>query len=86
MPYIKAEDKKSAQWSPFDAGQLNFAFTQLIIGYIDLCGLDYQTINEVLGALEGCKLEFYRRVAVPYEQDKMARNGDVYSGVKGANP
>lgn len=30
------------------------------------------------GALAGAKLEFYRRVAVPYENAKMAEHGDVY--------
>ncbi len=33
---------------------------------------------EVLGALECAKMEFYRRVAAPYEREAMAKNGDVY--------
>lgn len=41
-------------------------------------GLKYDTINDILGALEGSKLEFYRRIAVPYENVKLAENGDVY--------
>jgi len=41
-------------------------------------GLTYQTINDVIGALEGAKMEFYRRVAVPYEEGKIILNGDVY--------
>jgi len=32
-----------------------------------------------MGALEGAKLEFYRRVVVPYEEKKMKENGDVYN-------
>ncbi len=31
-----------------------------------------------MGALEGSKLEFYRRIAAPYENKKMKENGDVY--------
>ena len=40
--------------------------------------LTYQTMNDIIGALEGAKLEFYRRVVVPYENDKIEQNGDVY--------
>jgi hypothetical protein len=39
---------------------------------------NYQRLNDALGALEGAKLEFYRRVVVPYEDWKMTENGDVY--------
>ena len=33
---------------------------------------------EVISSLECAKLEFYRRVAVPYEDQKILENGDVY--------
>ena len=59
-------------------GELNFVFTAVIREYLRFHGLSYQTINDILGALEGAKAEFYRRVAVPYEGDKIVANGDVY--------
>lgn len=59
-------------------GELNYLFTLFSTWYVKNKGLSYQTINDVLGALEGCKQEFYRRVAVPYEQEKIKANGDVY--------
>lgn len=62
---------------PQTAGELNYAVTTLIRDYVGQ-PLSYQRINDVLGALEGAKLEFYRRVVVPYENAKMAENGDVY--------
>lgn len=31
-----------------------------------------------MGAVEGAKTEFYRRIAVPYEEKKIRENGDVY--------
>jgi hypothetical protein len=34
--------------------------------------------REAVGAIECCKLEFYRRVAAPYEDRKIKTNGDVY--------
>jgi hypothetical protein len=50
----------------------------LALAYMDYQKLSYQTINDIVGALEGAKLEFYRRVAVPYEESKRRINGDVY--------
>lgn len=59
-------------------GDLNYEFTLKIKKYIEVNGLSYQTINDIVGALEGAKLEFYRRVAAPYEDTKIKENGDVY--------
>lgn len=78
MPYIKLERRPFAEWGPQDAGELNFAFTRAIGHYFFLKGLSYQTINDVVGALEGAKAEFQRRVVAPYEDAKIATNGDVY--------
>jgi len=62
---------------PRDAGELNYILTTFINDYWSNGGR-YQQANDVLGALEGAKLEFYRRVVVPYEEDKIQENGDVY--------
>lgn len=58
-------------------GDLNFQFTRLIVDYVKIHGLSYQTINDVKGALIGAKDEFGRRIADPYEDRKLAENGDV---------
>ena len=63
-------------------GDLNYAFTVLCHGYLRKQGLNYQHINDVIGALEGCKQELYRRIAAPYEDDKIAQNGDVKGFLK----
>lgn len=85
MPYITSIRKeelikgKDTIQSP---GELNFKFTALIIEYVqNHSNLSYQVINDVIGALEGAKLEFYRRVALPYEDQKRHDNGDVYDGL-----
>jgi hypothetical protein len=79
MPYIKkAERGPKAELTPCGAGQLNYALTKLIHRYWLNQGQGYQAINDIVGALEGAKLEFYRRVAAPYEDKKIAENGDVY--------
>jgi len=59
------------------AGDLNYAFTVIIQQYLKNHGLNYQHINDCVGALEGAKLELYRRVAAPYEDAKIEENGDV---------
>jgi hypothetical protein len=80
MPYIKQERRAQAEVYPDNAGELNFAITELLLKYLvhDAKPLSYRKINDVMGALEGAKLEFYRRVAVPYEDIKIEVNGDVY--------
>ncbi len=82
MPYIKQHDREIRDFSEEaywlrDPGQLNFAITTLIKEYFN-SNPCYQSINDVVGALEGAKLEFYRRVAAPYEDSKIKENGDVY--------
>lgn len=60
------------------AGELNYEITLKLIKYLEYNGLDYQSINDVIGALEGAKAEFQRRVVAPYENSKIRANGDVY--------
>ena len=48
--------------------------------YMQQHGLNYRVINDIVGAAEGAKAEFQRRVAAPYEDKKILQNGDVYVG------
>lgn len=59
-------------------GDLNYLMTQLGLEYLLAHGTSYNTISDVVKALECAKLEFYRRVAAPYEDRKAEQNGDVY--------
>lgn len=81
MPYIPQEKRDEidldVQRLPETAGELNYAITELVLAYYNVVP-DYASINDVLGALEGAKLEFYRRVAAPYEDTKKEANGDIY--------
>jgi len=81
MPYISAVSRKVMinTGQPNNAGELNYLFTMIIDDYLVRNGLKYQNINDVIGALEGAKLELYRRVAAPYEDEKIKQNGDVYN-------
>ena len=81
MPYIKEEDKTAlANGTRLTktAGQLNYSITLLLKAYLEDNGTNYQNMNDVMGALEGAKLEFVRRVVNPYEDQKIKENGDVY--------
>lgn len=81
MPYIDKQIRetiKTGEYVPMTAGELNFQFTACIKNYIEINNLNYQTINDIIGALEGAKLEFYRRIAAPYEDTKIEQNGDVW--------
>ncbi len=80
MPYIdKMRRVKLLEFKepPQNAGELNFLITNLINNYISFKGEKYQHYNDVIGALEGAKLEIYRRHVAPYEDEKIKENGDV---------
>ncbi len=80
MPYIPYSQRLVvAQTGPQKAGDLNYVLTQILREYVRLNGLSYQTLNDCLGALEGAKLEFVRRVVNPYEDKAIERNGDIYA-------
>ena len=81
MPYIetKARERIDGGGAPATAGELNYAITRLVDDYLSARGgLRYAHLNEVVGALECAKLELYRRLAVPYEDEKRRETGDVY--------
>ena len=55
-------------------GNMNYIFTKLLK---QCYGDSYGEINDALGVLSAVQLEFYRRVAAPYEDQKIYDNGDV---------
>lgn len=90
MPYIKEERREyitpsseipETNYILMDgiqcAGDLNYAFTVIIHDYLERQGTSYQNFNDAIGALEGCKLELYRRQVASYEDKKILENGDV---------
>lgn len=87
MPYIKPERRekykealeeligilKSLPVEEVD-GELNYVVTKIIK---EVYPLRYFHLNKAIGVLECIKQEFYRRVAAPYEDEKMRESGDV---------
>ena len=81
MPYILNENNRRGRLrchidKPQNAGELNYVITTLLQKYIDKPS--YTVYNEVIGVLECCKLEIYRRAVAAYEDKKIEENGDVY--------
>ncbi len=88
MPYIKQADRERydgiigdliirLQGVPWGirAGLLNYAITRLLVGTFPVP--NYATHNAIIGVLECCKQEWYRRKVAPYEDQKIKENGDV---------
>ena len=86
MPYIKYEERKDidkyiSEIKDFLAnpettvGDLNYMITKILLATKPIKYTDY---NALVGMLECCKLEFYRRAIAVYENEKIAENGDVY--------
>lgn len=95
MPYIR-QDKRDEFDTELDAfiikfletgdtestaGRLNYAVSRILGSILnDDERISYSRINELIGVLECAKIELYRRIAAPYEDDKSRINGDVYFG------
>jgi ribosomal protein S3AE len=87
LPYIKADNRnkykkileelvKILKTLPPEEvdGELNYVVTKILK---EIYPLRYFHINKAVGVLECIKLEYYRRVAAPYEDSKIKEAGDV---------
>lgn len=89
MPYIKQEDRKRFDChidalikefdkKPVSPGEFNYVVSRLLWNiWMKESNHNYTTANNLIGALECIKEEFYRRWIAPYEEDKIKENGDV---------
>lgn len=93
MPYITKESRESnvllyddtleniatvMGQSLNNGAELNYFVTEMLNSYMAHKGLRYSNISDVMGALEGAKLEFVRKVVNPYEEKKEQENGGIY--------
>lgn len=51
--------------------------TKFCLIYLERHGRSYNTLSDVVKAMECAKLEFVRRHLAPYEDSKILQNGDV---------
>ena len=90
MPYIKQLDRAALkpyldylllyliEKGGFKPGWINYIITNILLYWWKSSPQNYETLNAIQGCLDCIGKEFYRRVAVPYEQKKLEENGDVY--------
>lgn len=79
MPYVRPDQRKRLDPSiptKLSVGELNYLITRLLLAQGPNSYADY---NALVGMLECCKLEFYRRAVAAYEDEKKELNGDVYA-------
>ena len=85
MPYVtehrrididNATVEELTHWYELTAGDLNYLFSRIIWAHFKK-KKSYAKANELIGALECCKLELYRRHVAPYEDSKIKSNGDL---------
>lgn len=85
MPYIKPEGRAEIDNAvtqlpvTMTVGDVNYAVTRICDRELTLKGVSYTNINSLIGVLECAKAELYRRLAAPYEDKKIAENGDAYA-------
>lgn len=88
MPYIAPEDRVSfdkkleplLEWIrniKIPSGHLNYVITKTVLTYLGERP-NYELFNSALGVLDAVSRELYRRKVAPYEDLKIATNGDVY--------
>lgn len=56
-------------------GRINYCFSRVLAGLMK--EPSYNKIAMITGVLENIKQEFYRRIATPYENQKIIENGDI---------
>ena len=85
MPYIPQQRREDlfpefGAAIPRTPGELNFVLADTIKFYLERKDgrPSYANYNEVIGVLEALKLEIYRRLVAPYEDQKIRENGDVF--------
>lgn len=87
MPYIKQEFRtpyyqlinsllRQLHRDKFNVGIVTYVIYKIVY-HMFLHNKCYQTIAEIRGVLSGTADEFNRRMAHPYEDEKVIENGDV---------
>ena len=59
----------------FLLGEINYSFSRILAK--SMGETSYGKIAMITGVLENIKQEFYRRIAQPYEDQKIVQNGDI---------
>jgi len=84
MPYIKAERRllfdehiEKIVQNINSGGEINYCIFRICLEFIKKNGLSYDNSMIPFSALSAAQMELYRKVIAPYEDIKIAENGDV---------
>lgn len=89
MPYIPMSERVSLE-TEIEAlvekmmdfprmGTINYVFSTILNRIVQRTGgVNYSSIAGISGVLSNVASEFYRRVAMPYEDAKKEANGDIF--------
>lgn len=88
MPYIDQERRKVLdgfikQLSARIASRGEFNYVLTCLAASELRGLSYAELASLIGDIELVKMELWRRLVVPYEENKRKQNGDVFVSNEG---
>jgi hypothetical protein len=86
MPYIKQEQRDwykkeldalifamDGEWDP---GITNYVIYKILLAWF-ASSPRYKTICSIMGTLACVSQEFYRKIAAPYENNALTRNGEI---------
>lgn len=84
MPYISPERRKvfdtqldQIAQNLTSGGEINYCVYRLCLAFITNAGMSYTNSMVPFSALGAAQMELYRKVIAPYEDEKIAENGDV---------
>lgn len=84
MPYIDRKKRDELDLTIAELGgkienegELNYTFFTLALKLLNKKGMSYETLNTIEGVFGCCSKEFYRRVTLEYEKQKIRENGDI---------
>lgn len=72
---LKTLKRRSGPSFEGSLGDLNYLFSRIVAAHMG--EVSYGKIAMATGVLENVKQELYRRLAAPYEDEKIAQNGDI---------
>lgn len=84
MPYISPERRavfdehiENIAKNLQSGGEINYCVYRLCLEFIKSKGMSYTTSMVPFSALGAAQMELYRQIIAPYEDQKIAENGDV---------
>jgi hypothetical protein len=76
LPLLQLLDRLTPEVDTGNIGDVNYCISFLVVNLFRE-KKSYKRANDLMGALTGVQLEFYRKEVAPYEDVKIRENGDI---------